>query len=253
MNNLSVIIICKNEERVIEDTLKSVAGWATEIIVFDSGSTDKTVEIANKCTPKVYVTDWPGYGAQKNRALDKASCDWILSIDADEVVSEKLKDEISEAIDGNNPAVGYRIPVKLLYFGKYIRSLLKHRPLILFRRGYGRFSEPFVHEAVKLRGPVSSLKNYIFHNSYESLPHQISKLNKYAELWSIEKIEKSTKQPILLSAFTHSFWALFKDLFLTLSILDGWRGMLLAAVHAQYTFNKYAYYVVLYEQKMIKK
>lgn len=237
---LSVIIICKNEERVIEQTLKSVQGWADEIVVMDSGSTDRTVEIAKKYTDKIFVTDWPGYGVQKNRALDKATSDWILSIDADEVVTDKLKQEISSAINSRSTKIAYRIPVKLFYFGKYIRSLLKRKPVILVKHGYGRFTEPSVHEALKVSGSVGALRNHLLHHSYDSLSHQISKLNSYAELWANGKIGGSKKSSIF-SAVMHSIWMLIKDILIYGAVFDGWRGILLSVIHAQYTFNKYAF------------
>ncbi|MDH5182540.1 MAG: glycosyltransferase family 2 protein [Gammaproteobacteria bacterium] len=239
--SLSVIIICKNEERVISETLHSVYNWADEIIVLDSGSKDRTVEISKKYTEHVYETDWPGYGRQKNRALEKATCEWILSVDADEVVTDRLKIEIDQVLSHNSKYNGYKIPVKLFYFGKYIRSVLKRKPLILFKRGFGGFTEPAVHEAVRVTGRTSKIsKGCILHNSYESLPHQLEKLNKYAVLSATDK-HKNNISTTLSSAFIHSIWALFKDLFLYLSILDGWRGILLSAIHAQYTFNKYAF------------
>lgn len=241
MSTLSVIIICKNEERVIEETLSKVHGWADEIIVFDSGSNDSTVEISKKYSPNVFETDWPGYGIQKNRALDKASCDWVLSIDADERVSEKLRKEISCILNQESSINGYRIPVKLFYYGKYVRSLLKSKPLILFRRGKGRFNEPSVHESLTVEGELGKLKNYLLHDSYDSLPHQIFKLNSYANLWSEAESESANGMSGLLSATTHATWTLFKDLFLKLAIADGWRGILLSSIHAQYTFNKYAF------------
>lgn len=239
--SLSVIIICKDEERVIADTLKSVHNWADEIIVFDSGSKDRTIEIAKKYTNHVCVTDWPGYGQQKNRALDKATCEWVLSIDADEIVTKQLKVEIDKVLESSSNIVGYKVPVKLQYFGKYIRSVLKRKPLILFKREYGRFTEPAVHEAVRVNGKVSQLRNgCILHNSYESLPHQLEKLNKYAALSAEGKFSDDVSAT-LFSAFSHSIWALIKDLFLYCSVLDGWRGVLLSSMHAQYTFNKYAF------------
>jgi len=241
MSKLSVIIICKNEERVIEETLSCIQGWADEIIVLDSGSSDSTVEIAKKYTSQVFETDWPGYGIQKNRALGKASCDWVLTLDADERVSQELKSEISRTIQRQPAQDGYRIPVKLLYFGKYVKSLLKNKPLILFKRHKGKFNDLAVHESVLLDGNIGTLKKHLLHDSYESLPHQIQKLNRYATLWAQERPAINNGTIGLLIACLHSFWALFKDLLLKMALADGWRGVLLSLIHAQYTFNKYAF------------
>ena len=107
---LSVIIIAQDEADRIEPCLQSVANWADEIIVLDSGSSDNTVEIARRYTDKVFETDWPGYGPQKQRALEKASCDWVLSIDADERVSPELRHDIDAALTASPECVGYRTP-----------------------------------------------------------------------------------------------------------------------------------------------
>ena len=239
MLDLSVIIICKNEERVIEKTLRSVYGWAKEIIVLDSGSTDATVDISNKYTDHVYVTDWPGYGIQKNRAIDKAACKWVLSIDADEVVSENLKSEISSVLATESDYNGYKIPVRLYYFKKYIRSLLKRYTVILFKKEHGRFIESSVHERLEVKGKIRKLRSHIFHDSYDSLFHQLTKLNTYAELWAREQNEKGNSSS-LITAFSHSVAMFLKDIIMYGAIFDGWRGVLLSYVHAQYTFNKYA-------------
>lgn len=237
---LSVIIIAKNEARVIGKTLKSVHGWADEIIVLDSGSTDETVEICRVYTDNVYITDWPGYGKQKNRALDKASKKWVLSLDSDESVTEPLKEEIDKLLARSETCTGYKIPVRLRYFGKYIRSLLKKRPLILFQREYGRFTDMDVHEHVVLsQGKAGRLRGHILHDSYEGYYHQNIKLTRYAHLWATEAY-KQGKRSSLYSALSHGLWMFIRGVLLERAFLDGWRGLLLAYVHAQYTFNKYA-------------
>ena len=121
MPSLSVVIITKNEEERIARCLQSVQ-WADEIVVFDSGSMDSTVAICRKWTPHVYETDWPGYGVQKGRALAKATCDWVLSIDADEEITEGLRQEIQDCVaqDGAGHA-GYKIPRLNKVCGTYLR------------------------------------------------------------------------------------------------------------------------------------
>ena len=239
-NDLSVIIIAKNEERVIRKTLESVHGWADEIIVFDSGSSDATVEICRQYTDKVFETDWPGYGRQKNRALDHATKKWVLSLDADESVTEELKNEIDRVLAQQGSYSGYKIPVRLLYFGRYIRSLLKKRPLILFQRQFARFTDADVHERIIVsEGRIGKLRGNILHDSYEDYYHQNIKLTKYAQLWATQAYSDG-KRSSLGSAVSHGLWMFIRGALIERAFMDGWRGLLLAFVHAQYTFNKYA-------------
>lgn len=238
-HDLSIIIIAKNEERVIRKTLESISGWAGEIIVLDSGSTDDTVEICRRYTDKVYITDWPGYGKQKNRALDKATKKWVLSLDADESVTEQLKIEIDKVLSIDLPYAGYKIPVRLLYFGEYIRSLLKKHPLILFQREFARFTDTDVHEHIVLsKGKVAKLRGYIQHDSYEDYYHQNIKLTKYAHMWALSAYSEGRRSGIG-KAFVHGMWMFIRGVLLERAFMDGWRGILLAIVHGQYTFNKY--------------
>ena len=145
---LSVILITKNEADNIVDCLASVA-WADEIIVFDSGSEDETVSICREYTDKVYETDWPGFGIQKQRALNKAKGDWVLSIDADEIVTAELRVEIVKAIQ-QEKFQGFEIPRLSTYCGKQIRHAgwWPDHVLRLFRRECGYFTEASVHERI---------------------------------------------------------------------------------------------------------
>ncbi len=144
--SLSAIIITKNEADRIEICLKSVEDLADEIIVFDSGSSDNTVEKARRFADKVFETDWPGYGPQKQRALSKASCDWVLSIDADEALTPELRKEINLVLSRNPEEIAFRLPWAVTVFGKrldYGRSA--RSPLRLFRREGVRFSDDQFH------------------------------------------------------------------------------------------------------------
>jgi glycosyltransferase involved in cell wall biosynthesis len=159
-NTLSVIVITKNEEDRISRCLSSVTHIADEIIVFDSGSTDKTVEIAKQFTDKLFVTDWQGYGIQKQRALDKAACDWVLSIDADEEVDSKLAQEITSLL--NQDVIehnAYKVRWKNIIFGKPTRFGRTARACTrLFRRHGSRFDGAIVHEKVLFEGEIGVIK-----------------------------------------------------------------------------------------------
>jgi len=153
--SLSVIIIAKDAEPMIRRCLESVA-WADEIVVVENGSADRTADIARKLGARVHQTaDWPGYGPQKNRALDLATGDWLLSLDADEWVTPGLRDEIQGAIAGADGTVAFRIPRKSSFCGRYMRhsGWWPDYVVRVFKRGNGRFSADAVHERVIIEGP----------------------------------------------------------------------------------------------------
>ena len=165
--NLSVIVIVKDEADRIADCLSSVAGIADEIIVLDSGSTDNTVEICRQFTDKVFETDWPGYGKQKQRALDKATGDWVLSIDADERLTPELADEIDAVIKSKPEEVAFKMQWAVVAFGKQLNHGRSARFVSrLFRRSGARFTDAIVHEKVMFsEGKVGKLKNRLLHYS----------------------------------------------------------------------------------------
>ena len=178
---LSVILICKNEAHRLVATLEAVR-FADEIIVVESGSTDDTVAIARSIADIVVVTDdWPGFGPQKNRALDLATKDWILSVDSDEIVSDALREEILGAIDsGTHEAI--RMPRLSSFLGREIRhsGWWPDHVLRLFRRGDTRFSDDLVHERVVFDGPVGTLREPLQHACYETMDEVRKKSELYA-------------------------------------------------------------------------
>src|SRR5262245_21980037 len=145
--NISVILITKNEADCIRRCLDSVR-WADEIIVLDSGSADDTVAIAREYTEKFSVTDWPGFGIQKNRALAQATGEWVLSIDADEWVSEALHEEIKNVIMNNYALDAYWIPRRTKYLGQWVDhgDIGRDKVIRLFKRGSAKFTDEIVHE-----------------------------------------------------------------------------------------------------------
>jgi glycosyltransferase involved in cell wall biosynthesis len=178
---LSVILICKNEAHRIAATLEAVR-FADEIIVVESGSTDDTVAIARSIADVVVVTDdWPGFGRQKNRALDLATKDWVLSIDSDEVVSDALREEILVAIDSETHEA-FRMPRLTSFLGHEVRhsGWWPDYVLRLFHRGDTRFSDDLVHERVVFDGPVGTLREPLLHTSYETMDEVRRKSEQYA-------------------------------------------------------------------------
>lgn len=238
MAKLSVIIITKNEAANIRACLESVA-WADEIILVDSGSSDATVEISRELGAKVFVHDWPGFGAQKNRALSYATRDWVLSLDADERVTPELRAEIESVLQGAQ-ADGYEIPRLSSFCGRFMRhsGWYPDYVLRLFRRGKGSFSDALVHESVQLQGSVARLRQPMLHYSYRDLDDVLSKLNSYSSAASV-MLQRRGKKGGLAQAVLHGLWAFFRTYILRAGFLDGREGFMLAVSNAEGTYYRY--------------
>lgn len=240
--SLSVIIITLNEADRLEACIRSVEGVADEIVVLDSGSTDGTVGIARRLADLVEVTDWPGYGRQKQRALERATGDWVLSIDADERVCDELYSEIDAVLrDSSLPYAAFRAPIATVLHGRCLdfgRS--GPRSVRLFRREGARFDEAAVHESVvPPSGPVGRLRGRLEHRTHRSYEHGAQKMLGYASIKADEKSAAGARGGVV--------WGVTKALFeflvgyvLRLGFLDGRRGLLMAVLQAQYVFNTQA-------------
>ncbi len=238
---LSVIVITLNEADRIRPCLASVHGWADEIIVLDSGSTDATVEIVREYTDKVWVTDWPGFGKQKQRALDRATGEWVLSIDADERVTPELRAEIDHTLRDQPPHTGYDVHRPVVLFNRIMDfSGSGQSPLRLFERRVGAFTQVPVHEKVVLEsGTLGRLRGSLYHETYRDYNHAVVKFGEYAWLQANERY-RNGKRSGLSSAALRGVLNFVHNYFIRLGFLDGGRGFILAALHANYTFNKYA-------------
>ena len=235
---LSVIIIAKNEEANIGRCLASVA-FADEIIVLDSGSTDKTVEIAKAYTDKVFLTDWRGYGVQKQRALEYTTGDWVLNLDADESISEELQLEIKIAI-ASDKADAYRLPIQMVFYNqplKYSASPKRHARL--FKKENASFSTDIVHEKIILpEGTrIGKIKSAIRHHSYQDVSHVIYKLNKYSSYSAKIRIANNRK-PSFIRVLAATGWMFGRCYLLQRGFLDGRLGFLFALFSAQGTFYR---------------
>jgi glycosyltransferase involved in cell wall biosynthesis len=235
---LSVIIITKNEGLNIRACLESVA-WADEIIVVDSGSQDDTSAICREFTPHVYVHDWPGFGAQKNRALSHASKDWVLSLDADERVSPELCAEIQSVMrEGRKDA--YEIPRLSSFCGRYIRHSGWRPDYVtrLFKRTAGHFSDDLVHERVVVNGSTGKLSQSILHESFRDADELLDKINHYSAAGALMLREKGCTAT-LKKAITHAVWAFLRTYILRAGFLDGREGFMLAVSTAEGTYYRY--------------
>ncbi|MEQ1546037.1 glycosyltransferase family 2 protein [Methyloglobulus sp.] len=235
---LSVIIVTKNEAPNIAACLESVA-WADEIIVLDSGSEDATVAICRQYTDNVYETDWPGFGIQKQRALEKAKGDWVLSIDADEVVTQELRAEIEKALQQGH-VNGYEIPRLSSYCGKQIRhgGWWPDYVLRLFRRDCGQFTDSLVHERIIVQGSIGRMLTPLLHESYVDLYEVLHKVNCYSTLGAEMLLQKGVQSSIS-KAILKAIWMFIRTYFIKLAIIEGRQGLMLSISTAEVTYYKY--------------
>jgi glycosyltransferase involved in cell wall biosynthesis len=239
MMKLSVIIITCNEEETLRDCLESVA-FADEVIVLDSGSTDRTVEIARSMGARLESTpDWPGFGPQKNRGLALATGDWVLSLDADERITPALKAEILSVL--GNPRVDcYAIPRLSQFAGSFIRHSGWYPDYVarLFRRGTARFSDDLVHEKLIAEVSVAKLKNHILHLGFRDFSSTLRKIDHYSSAWSFQALAAGKKAGFF-SALSHAIAAFLKTYILKMGFLDGPAGLAVAISSAEVAYYKY--------------
>lgn len=241
---LSVIIITKNEAGNIRDCLQSVA-WADEIIVVDSGSTDNTVEICREFTPHVHERDWPGFGMQKNRALDYATKDWVLSLDADERVTPELRAELETAMR-EGTADGYEIPRLSSFCGRFMRhsGWYPDYVLRLFRRGTARFSDNLVHEKLVAEGKPARLKSLLLHYAFDNLEEVLRKMDQYSTAGAKMQQQRGRKVT-LIGAVLRGMWSFVRSYIIRGGILDGQEGFMLAVSNAEGTYYRYVKLLLL--------
>jgi glycosyltransferase involved in cell wall biosynthesis len=245
---LSVIIITKNAAAHIETCLNSVI-WADEIIILDSGSTDNTLSLCRAFTDKIFINeDWLGFGIQKNRALAKASGEWILSIDADECVTPALQQQIKDAITNATTETAFRMPRRSRYCGRWIKHSGWYPDYVirLFRRDAAQFTDDIVHEKVEiLNGKLATLNTPLLHYSFNSLEEVLDKVNRYS---SANALKNSTKKSSLKKAIVHGLWAFIRTYFLRMGFLDGREGFMLAVSNAEGTYYRYLKLMYLQEE-----
>ena len=236
---LSAVLIVRNEAARLRDCLESVR-WADEIVVVDTGSTDQTVAIAREFTAKVTSAEFSGFGPLKNRALDLATGDWILSIDADERVPPALRDEIVAALGAAGGPAGYEIPRLSHLAGQPMRhgGWWPDYVVRLVRRGHGRFTDDPVHERLDVRGETGRLAAPLVHLAYENFEQVLDKLNRYSTL-SAEKMLRTGRRAGIATAIGHGLWSFFRTYVLQLGVLEGRRGFLLAVLNAENSFYRY--------------
>jgi glycosyltransferase involved in cell wall biosynthesis len=247
MPSLSVVIIACNEERGVADVLSAVKPIADEIIFVDSGSTDRTVEIAKGFGVKFFHQDWLGFGPQKNYAISLATCDWILSLDADEIMTPQLVAEIAALMKSDQLTKynGYRIP-RILYVGDTGITHGGFYPdahLRLFKRGKGTFKNRLVHESLTVDGPLGDLKHPLKNHAYDNIQQFSETMEKYARL-SAKQAAIDGFNPLKLNPLNeifHPWWTFFYRYVVRRGFLDGALGFKLQLIYSDYVRRKIRY------------
>jgi glycosyltransferase involved in cell wall biosynthesis len=239
LTKLTVIVITKNEAHNIQACLQSVM-FADQIVVLDSGSTDGTADLVKSMGAElVQSPNWPGFGAQKNRALSLARCDWVLSIDADERLTPGLEAEIKAVIDKPQFDV-YSFPRLSSYCGRYMRhsGWYPDRITRLFKRGTASFSNDLVHEKLITQQAVGQLQAHVLHESFTNFESVLDKANRYSTAGAQNLFEQG-KTASIGKALGHGLWAFFRTYVLRRGFLDGRMGLLLAISNAEGTYYRY--------------
>lgn len=242
MSKVSVIVITRNEERNIERCLKSVA-WADEIIVVDSFSTDRTIELAEKYTPEVIHHEYDGDIPQRERGFAIATGEWLLYIDADEQVSDELKEEIRRVIASPEAKDGYYVPRKVFAFGKWIShgGWFPDYSFRLFRKANYRAELAEVHGGFTVDGEKGTLTGYLLHYTYDTIEQYLDKMNNYTSLQIANKLRddpsaRSSLTKLVFSPVSH----FFRKYISNKGYKDGFHGFLLAALGSLSTLAIYA-------------
>lgn len=244
---IGVVIICCNEERIIRHALAGVAGWADEIVVVDSQSTDNTVAICREFTDKIHIQPWSGFSAQRNFALGQMTSDWIFILDADEVVTPALAQEmraaITDAADGAGEAapVAFRMPRRSWFCGRFLQwgGNYPDHVLRLLRRGSGEYGERFVHEALQVNGPTGQLREPLLHYTYPTLDVYFGKFDHYSRLGALQ-MQREGKRWQASAMFLRPVTTFISRYFVKRGYRDGWQGLLYAMLAAHQVFAKHA-------------
>ena len=238
---ISAVLITKNEELRLPGALDSVR-FCDEIVVVDSGSTDRTREIAEAAGARVTVnTPWPGWVAQRNLVVDLASNDWILALDADERVPSDLRTEIESLRSRGFDSAGYRIPRVAFYMSRWIRATdwYPDPQIRLFDRRRARWEGALVHESVRVRGPVGRLRSDMEHHPYQDIAEHMQKIDTYTTLWARQAWEAGRRASLVDLVFAPGF-AFLRNVALRRGFILGRAGLTVSTMNAYYTYIKLA-------------
>jgi glycosyltransferase involved in cell wall biosynthesis len=241
MAKISACIISFNEEKKIEDCLKSLHGIADEIIIVDSNSTDRTVEIAGKYTDNIILQDFLGYIEQKNFALSHARHDWVISLDCDERLSPELRDEILALKDHIDDADGYSMPRKTFYVYRWLNHCwYPDIKLRLFNKNTAHWGGTNPHDHIIIDGDnIRRLHGDIYHYSFDSISDHLKTIDKFTEIGADELIRKN-KSFNIFSPVTHASWIFIKTYIFKRGFLDGFAGLVVSVLSTMHVFIKYS-------------
>lgn len=247
--SIAATVITKNEAAMIRACLDSLS-WVDEIVVVDSGSTDRTVDICREYTDKIMQTDWPGFGPQKNRAIEMATSEWILSLDADERVTPELREELRAAMADAGNRSAFSMPRLSSYCGKPMRHSGWWPDYVtrLFRRGQACFSDDLVHERLLVEGPVGRLREPLLHEAFSDLDEVLDTMNRYSTAGA-RMMQKRKEKAGLSTALLHGLWSFLNTYFLRIGFLDGREGFMLAISNAEGTYYKYLKLMLMLKKK----
>ncbi len=241
---VSVCVVCCDEAENIRPCLASVA-WADEIVVVDSGSKDGTPAIAREFTSRVMHQEWLGYVEQKNFALDQASHEWVLCLDADERLSLELAQEIRAKLArigaGGSDAAGYTMPRRTFYLGRWINhsGWYPNRQLRLFRRSAGRWGGVNPHDHVEVRGRIAHLEGDLLHHAYRDIADHVVTINRFTTIAARERLG-ARKNRALVHMLLNPVVRFLRMYLLQRGFLDGVPGLMVAVMGSYYVFLKYA-------------
>jgi glycosyltransferase involved in cell wall biosynthesis len=237
---ITATIITLNEERNIVRAIESLR-CADEIVIVDSGSTDRTAELAQNLGARVVEANWRGYSAQKNWAAEQASHDWILSLDADEALSEALEAEIWNLKKSGPQFDAYTMPRLARYLGRWIMhsGWYPDRKVRLYHRAKATWIGEFVHESVQVHGRIGHLDANILHFTCDSLSEHLKTMDRYTTLAAQEMVARKITVP-MTRLIADPAWMFFKSYVLDRGFLDGVEGLTIAHMAAFYTFLKYS-------------
>lgn len=243
MNGISAVVITRNEANNIERCLQSLQ-FCDEIIVVDSHSNDATRDLATRYTNQVFTRDWAGYADQKNYAVGLAQHEWVLSIDADEQVTEELQQEILQEIQcssDRSDCVAYTVPRQTIHSGRWIRygGWYPNRLVRFFKKTAGHWVGSEIHERWQPSGAVKDLRCHLKHYSFENFADQVARNNTYSSLGA-ELLRRNGVKASLFKLVTKPTWKFVETYFLKLGLLDGMPGFVIAISAAYSVFMKWA-------------
>lgn len=235
---ISVVIIAKNEEDNLNMSLPKL-GWCNDVVVIDDNSTDKTKEVAESFNASVFQRTFDGFGTQKQFAVAQTKNDWVLNIDADELLTDELMNEIQQLSLHDN-SIAYELPIRHVFLGKVFRygKESKYYHLRLFNKTNSNFDDAKVHEKVKHQGKTVKLQNVILHYSYKNLTHYFEKFNLYSSIGAQKLKEKGKSRSVILSMFSFPFYFI-KHYVIYLNCLNGKEGFIWSWLNACYHVVKY--------------